>query len=233
MSRTKNNVKPETERILAELQEAYLLDHNQEDYHKMFTIMAIYAKSLLLKLLKGKLYLPPETVEEYATNVAIKMMAPYSTNPKYKISSSFAGLIQYKNLEECFGPKVQRNDRVGSLNRHIENGESQATELEDLPESFKFTYLWQSDKSATQGNMHYIVSPKEDAINSCVSVSQDLFNNPDVSLHTAFLVTWALVKKIKGHKSYEKFVDIFMDYQQGVILDHTLLEVYGRLKEAD
>jgi hypothetical protein len=231
MSRVKSSIKPETERILSELQETYLQNRNEEDYHKMFTIVVKYAKSLILILTRGKMFLPPDLVEEAAVEAGSRLMASYKKEG-FHIASSFAGLLRLKCLECIYGPAIRRADNIWSLNEHIENGKSADTELGDLSESFGFKYLWQADSESYSNPLYHIVDKNADAINSATSVLNDFYMNPDIDLHTYYLVALGLLKKVQGNKSYYAFIDAFMNPEQIQVLEMVELELSQRLRES-
>ncbi len=230
MAKAKTSVKPETERILYELQESYLKDRNKSDYDKMFILMISYSKSLLLKLLKGKTFLPQDTVEDYAIEASLKMMSEYN-KPNYKIDLSFAGLLRLKLLECLWAPKVQRTDKISSLNEHIENSKSSHfTEVGDLAESLGFKYLWRPESEENSDMFYSIVNRQEDAINSASSVVQDIYTS--VNLHTFFKVSLGLLLFLEQKKTYQSYVDKFLSSTQKDVLDQTILEIYKRLRES-
>ncbi len=115
-------VKPETEIRLSELQEIYLATQDPRAWEEMFDTMIKYARSLTLKVNKGKVYLDPEHVQEVATDSAIKIMSRYHLKPdesegvkvemnsppttplsNFRIEHSFGGLLRWKVLESLYG----------------------------------------------------------------------------------------------------------------------------------
>ena len=94
--------KPETEIRLSELQDIYLTTRDPEAWREMFDTMIKYARSLTLKVNRGKVYLDPEHVLAVATDSAIKIMERYN-QPNFRIEHSFGGLLRWKVLESLYG----------------------------------------------------------------------------------------------------------------------------------
>ena len=257
MPKVNGAIKPETEILLAELQEEYLpirndwlkaeeeyKRHNSEEnrlkaealnkkavpiYQKMFSIVLPYTKSLTLRKVKGGIYLPPDLIDNAAMEATVVFMSQYKKED-FKISSSFAGMISYKILEALYAPKVKRNDRISSLNEHIENGKSSVTELGDLSEAFNFSYMWQPDSDSSYSDPLYFLSDKkEDAVNSGLSALSDLYGSVD--LHTFFLVAFGLIKTVQGLKNKYDFIEHFFNTEQKKVYEATLLEMYKRLSD--
>lgn len=132
--------KPETEIKLSELQETYLATRDPEVWREMFTLMIQYARSLTLKVNKGKVFLEPEHILAVATDSAIKIMERYP-DPKapldpaappntFRIEHSFAGLLRWKVLESLYGNWEE--DAHTSLNAIVGDDSGNKTELVDL-----------------------------------------------------------------------------------------------------
>jgi hypothetical protein len=138
--------KPETEIKLSELQEIYLKTRDPAAWREMFEIMIKYARSLTLKVNKGKVYLDPEHVLAVATDSAIKIMSRYDqivdpnkpVDPNappvvpstFRIEHSFGGLLRWKVLESLYGNWEEEAHL--SLNAIIGDDSGNKTELGDL-----------------------------------------------------------------------------------------------------
>lgn len=134
----KRKPKPETELKLDALQADFLETRSKEAWEEMFHLLIIYARSLLLKINKGKVYIPPEKVLAVATDAAMKVLEKYS-DPTFKIQASFAGLLHWKVIESLYG---KYKDEINiSLNQTVgkrDDGDSN-TELGDLQEKAGFS----------------------------------------------------------------------------------------------
>jgi hypothetical protein len=220
--------RPETEEKLFGLQEDYLKNRNVHVYQKIFSEILPYARSLVLKKTKGKIYLPPETVDSAALEATVKFMSQYEKED-FKVDKSFAGMLNYKVLESMYGPKILAADRIASLNEHLENGKSKETEFGDMAESFKFTYMFRPDNdNISDDPANYLFNRDEDAIESVMTVVKDLYVS--VSLHYFFLVTMGILHNLSKSKTYESYRLLFLDDKARETLDIAMLEIYKRLK---
>jgi hypothetical protein len=220
--------KPETEELLTVLEEEYLRTRDVLIYQKMFSVLKPYARSLILKKTRGKIYLPPELVEEAALESTIKFMSQYE-KPDYRTKASFAGLLAYKVLESLYGPKVKAVDQIISLYEHIEKDRGHDTELGDLSESYNFTYLFRPySKDITDDPANYLFEKANDAIDNIITVIKDIYMSVD--LHSFFLVAIAIHQFIEKSKTLEKFKELFFTQELERIYNLSLLEMSNRLK---
>jgi hypothetical protein len=201
MSRLKQ--KPKTEELLEKLEEHYLRTHDITTYQQIFSELVPYARSLILKKTKGKIFLHPALVEEAALESTVKFMTQYE-KPEYRTRASFAGLLGYKVLEALYGPKIKSADKIISLNEHIENNKNRDTELGDLPENYNFTYLFRPHSSdICDDPSNYLFDKEGDAINSIITVIKDLYKA--MPLHEFFVISIAIYQFIEKSKTLEKF----------------------------
>jgi len=220
--------KPETEIRLFKLQEEYLKTRNIEAYQNIFSELLPYARSLILKKTKGKIYLLPELVDSEALEATIKFMSQYE-RPEFRIDKSFAGILNYKILESMYGPKVVAADQIGSLNEHLENGKSKETELGDMAESFKFSYMFRPDNdNIISDPASYLFNKDKDAIDSIMTVITDLYAS--LSLKNFFLIGLGIYHFLNKSKYYDNYKNLFLDFKSKEILDTSILEIYQRLK---
>ena len=137
--------KPDTEVNLGELQEKLLSEYrstgewNEVIWNEMFAIMINYARSLVLKATKGKVFLEPEHVSAVATDAAIKIMKRYKEDDDFLIDRSFGGLLRWKVIESLYGDYQEDNHL--SLNHIVSEEGGHTTELGDLQTSVGFTNL--------------------------------------------------------------------------------------------
>ena len=244
--------KPETEELLTALEKEYLESGNMDLYQKfcdsgdikdfviytatrdnrvyqrIFSSLLPYARSLILKKTRGKIYLPPALVDDAALESTVKFMCQYE-KPDYRTKASFAGLLSYKVLESLYGPKIKAVDQIASLNEHIEKDKGHETELGDLPENYNFTYLFRPhSKDITDDPADYLFEREDDAINNIITVVKDVYKSVD--LHSFFLVSLAIHQFIEKSKTLQKFQDLFFTPELMSIYELSLLEVNNRLR---
>lgn len=219
--------KPKTEQLLADLEAEYLKNKDVKVYQQMFSELLPYARSLILKKTKGKIFLPPALVEEAAIESTVKFMSQYE-KPDYTTKASFAGLMGFKVLESLYGPKIKAADKIASLNEHIENGKPTETELGDLSESYNFTYLFRPTHSdITDDPSSYLFDSNNDAINNVMTVIKDLYNV--MSPHDFYVVSLGIAQFIDKSKTLDKYKEIFYTKELEEINDVALLEIRNRL----
>jgi len=222
----KRGVKPETEIMLAALQESYLENRGIESYQRLFSALLPYSRSLILKKTVGKIFLPADLVDSTALEATIKFMSQYEKK-EFRVDSSFAGLLSFKVLEAMYGPKIVAADQIISLNDHIERG-SKVTELGDMAESLNFTYLFRPDSNSIgEDPGDYLFRTENDIINSILTVFTDLYMGSD--LHTFLVISIALDQFISKKKTYDRYVEKFLNEKQKDILELAILEIKNRL----
>jgi hypothetical protein len=131
--------KPETEKKLFEYQEDYLKNRSTETWKKMFHLCYDYARSLVLKRLKGKVYIDPEEVDDYSITSTLAFMRQYLIKPYFRVGASFAGMIKWKVIESMY--RYQKEDHNESLNSVLDNSTStdKSSEMQDNLEKIGFT----------------------------------------------------------------------------------------------
>jgi hypothetical protein len=238
MARSKQ--KPVTEALLTRLEKEYLEERElraesntpsaleTQLYHQMFKELVPYARSLILKKTKGKIFLPPDIVEETALESTVKFMAQYE-KPDFKTRASFAGLLSFKVLESLYGPKIKAADKITSLNEHIENGKSRETELGELSESYNFTYLFRPyDNDIIDDPANYLFNKETDAINNMMTVIKDLYKC--TTLHQFYIICIGIWQFIEKSKTLEKFKELFFTHEINEVYEVALLELRNRLQ---
>lgn len=225
--------KPETEIILEGLQEQYFLKNRDEKiYQQMFEIIIPYARSLVLKTTKNRIFLSPDIVDDAALDAAIKFMSQYKEKPDFKIAYSFGGILRYKVLEALYGDDKIQDDLTLSLNGIISPRDgNNSTELEEMSEQLRFTHLGRplsSRISLYEDPAETILSQDIFAIDSCVSVARDLFKST-TDLHSVVLTVMGMILFIKKAKCYNEYREKFLFPQETQVLDMALLEMRMRL----
>ncbi len=232
--------KPETEIKLAELQEIYLTTHDPAAWREMFEIMIKYARSLTLKVNKGKVYLDPEHVLAVATDSAIKIMSRYSqiVDPAkpidldappvvpstFRIEHSFGGLLRWKVLESLYGNWEEEAHL--SLNAIIGDDSGNKTELGDLQDKMhlqtlgpQFTVEMDETKlEDLRKNIKAILIEFDIAVDSYrVSLAARLY----------LLLTLRKSKIRQSANLFKQFIQLTPKEEQ--VLDLLLLEIRNRL----
>lgn len=245
MARSKQ--KPATELLLTKLEEEYLKEREKRIeikegisklegvptdsevaiYHQMFKELVPYARSLILKKTKGKIFLPPDIVDDTALESTVKFMSQYEKQD-FKTRASFAGLLSFKVLESLYGPKIKAADRITSLNEHIENGRTRETELGELSESYNFTYLFRPyDNDIIDDPANYLFNKETDAINNMMTVIKDLYKC--TTLHQFYIICIGIYQFIEKAKTLDKFKELFFTSEIEEIYEVSLLEIRNRL----
>lgn len=215
--------KPETELRLDELQEIYLTTRSPDAWREMFETMIQYARSLTLKVNKGKVYLDPEHVLAVATDSAIKIMERYK-QPTFRIEHSFGGLLRWKVLESLYGNWEE--DTHISLNTIISEDTGNKTELGDLQDKMHLQSL-----SST-----FTVEMDDSKIENLTKNVQDIIREFDSAANSyrlsliARLYLLLIFRKSKIRQStniFKQFINI--DIKEEQALDLLLLEIRNRL----
>lgn len=215
--------KPETEVILEDLQNKYMETRDPQVWKEMFDIMIKYARSLTLKINKGKVYLEPEHVLGVATDAAIKIMERYS-DPEFKITHSFAGLLKWKVIESLYGGWEEEAHL--SLNYVFQEDSSTKTELGDL----------QSKIHATSLTPELVTELKEDDAENLIFTLNNILKEYDEACNSyrssligrAYLLLWLRKSKIRHAPSlFKRYIDLPPKEEE--ILDLLLLEIRNRL----
>ena len=232
--------KPETEIRLSELQEIYLATQDPAAWKEMFETMIKYARSLTLKVNKGKVYLDPEHVQAVATDSAIKIMSRYNqmggpNNPidpdappvalsTFRIEHSFGGLLRWKVLESLYGNWEEEAHL--SLNAIVGDDSGNKTELGDLQDKMHLQSL------GSQFTVEIDESKLEDLTQSIRAILSEFDMAVDsyrMSL-AARLYLLLTLRKSKIRQSANLFKQcIKLEPKEEQALDLLLLEIRNRL----
>lgn len=230
-------VKPPTEVRLSELQAQYLTTRDaknptdSEFYQQMFVELMPYIRSLILKQTTGKVYLPPEVVQDAVVEVAIKFMELYK-RPDFKIASSFAGYIHLKILETLYGAKKIKDDAVLSLNSLVDATTSRGTELGELADTLKFTLLSEAQTRRQQEDpADYLFEKSGYAVKTASSLVPDVFSST-TSLKEAIHLSVGLLLFIRKTR-YTKFYEDYLNDNEREALDLSIWELRKRLEGTD
>jgi hypothetical protein len=215
--------KPETEVRLSELQEIYLTTRDPEAWREMFDTMIKYARSLTLKVNRGKVYLDPEHVLAVATDSAIKIMERYN-QPNFRIEHSFGGLLRWKVLESLYGNWEEESHM--SLNAIVGDDSGNKTEVGDLQEKMNLhplspAFSVEMDESQFENiieNVRDIIEEFDYAVDSYrLSMLARLY----------ILLTFRKSKVRQAVSSFKQYASLNIKEEQA--LDLLLLEIRNRL----
>lgn len=227
-------VKPPTEVRLSELQSLYLASRDptspmdSEHYQTMFSELMPYIRSLILKQTTGKIYLPPEVVQDAVVEVAIKFMELYK-RPDFKIASSFAGYLHLKILETLYGAKKIKDDQVLSLNSLVDASNSKSSELGELGDTLKFTLLSEIQTQRMQQDpAEYLFEKNHYAIKTASSLVPDIFAST-TSLREAIHLSVGLLLFIRKTR-YPKYYEEYLNDNERDALDLSIWELRKRLE---
>jgi len=113
--------KPEIEQKLFALQSQFYDPKNEKRKNAIWSEMLghvqSYARSLVLKRIKGNKFIEPEIVWDKSTHIALQFMAQYMNRPGFHVGASFAGMLQWKVVEGLY--KDWNEERHESLNTLI------------------------------------------------------------------------------------------------------------------
>lgn len=201
-----NNIPPETEKRLMELQTLYREDKtDQKVYSEFFLLLKSYARSIALQILKTKHhYLPPDRVEEVAMDATIKTIKMY-LKPNWAVEKSFHPWLKFKCIESLFGPKDE--ERQGSLN--IEVGEEGGKELLDLMSEAQGVVPWKGCETGTDSYdpvtvMFRGLNVASEEVRDCLDTA---FMHMDMDEYITF-ECWVLLK-IRQPNGFDKVMDNF------------------------
>lgn len=220
--------KPPTEVQLDGLQEKYLATREESVWQEMFLVCVPYAKSLILKKIKSKVFLEPEYVNECAVSVALRFLGQYKTNPTFKVDWSFAGMMNYKVLEVLYGHKDE-DDHV-SLNHYM--SDDSKGELGDYLNRIGYQNVLNPHEAKFYDPES--VAHQMDATQSVKDVLAELdIGIPDnyrlqVLARLRVLMMFRYPRSRHADSVFKK--NFTTDFREECVLDRTLLEIRNRLK---
>lgn len=229
MTENKTKPKPETEQKLSELQEEYLKERSIEAYQEMFSILHSYARSLILKKTKGKIFLSKDLVDNATLEASVRFMQQYE-KPDFSIDASFAGLLNLKILESLYGPKIKRNDRIASLSHHVDDAHKKEIELGDIPETLKFKYMFRPEYYKEEMDpFHALLHKKENVIQGVMDIFDTIYLHE--TLKDYMLLNLAIILFFKKSKKYKRYRAYYLNKHLQEKLDSYIESIRNRLLE--
>ena len=128
--------KPKTEIDLENLQRDYLETKSAAAWQQMYEILISYARSLTLKMTKGRKFIDEDRVVAVSVDAATKIMSRYLEQDNFFIKDSFGGLLKWKVLETLYDSKQRKIDSELSLNHSVGDNSDRNVELGELTEKF-------------------------------------------------------------------------------------------------
>lgn len=222
----KKKPKPETELRLEALQDKFLNDPNDTDvYHEYFNLLKVYARSLTLKEIKNKVFLPPDRVEEVAVEATVKLIHQYRKDT-WKVWGSFGGALRWKIVEALYQDSDEESAQ--SLNTLI--GDS-SQELGDI--------MTKIGASPVMSYVHAVQDPSETALLEKAGLTevQAVLGDarevlPYRTYFTLLIYVLHTFRRSKARHAIQGFRDLYMNNSQTAsVFDAVLLEIRQRLLE--
>lgn len=216
--------KPITEVKLDALQEAYLNDRsNKKVFDEYFLLLKVYARSLALQEIKRKkIYLPPERVDEVATEATILLLSQYRKE-EWRIWGSFAGALRWKVVEALYGDANE--DQTTSLNLSV--GDDGSQEMMDILTKIGGTLLWHEAEDDPQA---YLIKTFDVTKSEIETVLQEASEVLPYRLTILFHVYLLLqLRRPKTRLTLPSFKKFFLDNKSEEVFDLLMLEIRNRV----
>jgi hypothetical protein len=228
--------KPDTEISLELLQDQFLENRDVSYLTLIYEELFPYARSLFLKFIKNKVYLPPEVVTDATKDICNLVIDKYYNKPSFKIESSFAGYIKFKILEVLYDPQKVWEEQCGSLNAILasSNGDSRGgSEVGELSEALSFDYLFPVDTANPEER--FFKTDTSLLIDSIYKVIVDVFvaqNTCDFDVYQSTLTAMIVLLTFrKGTVAVDKYKQLWKASEfTDLLSDKALLEIYNRLR---
>ncbi len=222
----KEKQKPETEIKLEALQEAYLEDpSNEKVFHEYFIILKAYARSLALKEIKTKIYLPPEHIDGVATEAVLKLLNQYRKEG-WKVWGSFAGLLRWKVVEALY--ENSQEESVQSLNAYVGNSDSNQ-ELGDMLSKVGATLLY---GKTTDDPQETFFSGHDTTASEVFGVLADASSSLPYRLELLFEVYLLLrLRRPKTRLTMPSFKQFYLNSKAEEAFELLLLEIRNRVAD--
>lgn len=237
-SSAKGGIPPETEVNLKKLQEEYLKDKsNVKVFQEFFSLIRVYARSLVLKQIKRKgLYLQPEKVDEISTDATIKIVDQYKEDG-WMIKTSFGGALYFKILEAMYEYSNEEKMAKTSLNFKL-NGED-SEESKELGDILGNTTCLPWDMTKTFSTENFSESPEEYLANMISTSYSEVERIIDFAFenlpYNSFLrfIPWLVLqfRKTKTRNGQASFNKIFLSNEEENAFDLLFLEIFNRIKD--
>ena len=221
----KTTVKPPTEVALGEMQEKLLQDPERKVPEEYFFLLKAYARSITLKKIKTKqIFLPPERVDEIATEATILMLSQYK-KPGWRVDASFHGVLQWKVVEAMYGDASE--DITTSLNLVI--GDNANQEVADIFKKLGAVPPW-LDENPEYDPANLLMKSIDismDEIHSVIKEAEEVLPYHMMLLFYAYLLL--RMRRPKTRLTFPSFKKFFLDSKTEDVFDILLLEIRNRI----
>lgn len=217
--------KPPTEIALDDLQAKFLADREDaEVFGEFFSLLKVYARSLCLKEIKNKKYLPPERVEEVATEAAILLISQYDKEGWF-VKFSFGGALRWKVVEALY--KDADEDMTNSLNRVI--GDNANQEVMDIYAKIGATPPWAPDNPEYDPACLLLKSldVSIEEIESVLREAEEMLPHRTMLLFYTYLLL--SLRRPKTRRTFPSFKENFLDSKTEDLFELLLLEIRNRI----
>lgn len=202
-------IKPDTEKYLFNIQLIYTSLRTPDIWDVFFNLISQYSASLTKKRNTGKVFLPPEIIQDKVTSITSKFMEKYYKSNSYKIEASFAGVINNKVFEALYSTK---NDDINiSLNSLISDSEK---DLETTKGSKMTSFLlWEDpyEKCAVGNVADEILKVYTGLINKVKEAMTEVDRSPQSIIKVSLASRLFLLHKLLGSKSVNCEKKLFKD----------------------
>jgi len=215
--------KPDYEFKLFVLQDEYFKTRSNDILSKMYEILKLYAKKMIVKKVSNRCYFKKEDLEIKAHDSANKAIMYYMTKPSFIITDSFGGYLNGPILNVLYAPK--KEDSHDSLNSMIDNENEFGDYVSDYSSEAREKMRIEFDESLEE-NISCVSEIIHDQINIYSS-----FLRRKHSLKEAILTLIGLKNKIKGYS--DNNLDDYYLYAGGDVkknVDKAMSEMYKKLK---
>jgi|LSQX01.3.fsa_nt_gb hypothetical protein len=225
MARKKTTTKPPTEIALGEMQERMLRDPEKKVPEDYFFLLKNYARSITLKKIKSKqIFLPPERVDEIATEATLLMLNQYK-KPGWKVDASFHGVLQWKVVEAMYGDASE--DITTSLNLVI--GDNANQEVADIFKKLGAVPPW-LDENPENDPANLFMKSVDISFEEIQSVIREASEVLPYHMMLLFYVYLLLrLRRPKTRLTFPSFKKFFLDSKSEDVFDLLMLEIRNRI----
>jgi hypothetical protein len=223
--RKKTTVKPPTEVALEALQEQVLQDPERKIPEDFFLLLKAYARSITLRKMKNKqIFLPPERIDEIATEATILMLNQYK-KPGWKVSASFHGVLQWKVVEALYGDASE--DITTSLNLVI--GDNANQEVADIFKKLGAVPPWldENPESDPANLLMKTIDISMDEVSTVLQEAEEVLPYHTMLLFYVYLLL--RLRRPKTRLTFPSFKKYFLDSKTEDVFDLLMLEIRNRI----
>lgn len=216
--------KPQTEKDLAALQQQFLDDKtNKKVFDEYFLLLKVYARSLALKEIKSKkIYLPPDRVDEVATEATILLLSQYKREG-WVIWGSFAGALRWKVIEALYRDAAE--DQIDSLNFPV--GEEGGQEMIDIIGRLGGNSLWKLAETDPQICLDKTYDVTMSEVDSVLEEAAEVLPYRLSLLFQVYLLLY--LRRPKTRLTLPSFKSFFLDKKSEEAFDFLMLEIRNRV----